>query len=142
MSDDTLFPVEAASQPTAEPAEKLSADRRRTVRQVDALANGRHPLELALRWPLRLHIEAAPADDPDAGGRRCGNCRFRRRVLHNDGRFPKCLFGAPADGDAPRVTRGNGTDVRAWWPGCRDHEPGDPKLPDAMRWVPDTGAMR
>jgi hypothetical protein len=121
----------------------LSPNRRRTARQRDALQRGLHPLSLVLRVGhyLALHDEAAPADDPKAAGRRCGNCRFRRRVAHEAGTFPKCLFGAGAEG-APRVTHGAGTDVRAWWPACRDHEPGDPNLPDAMRWVPEPREMR
>lgn len=90
-----------------------SADQRRTERQGEHLAAGLHPLTAALGYPIRLHSEAAPAADVQAPGRRCGNCRFRR-----PGRFPKCT----AD-DGRRMTHGAGTDVRAWWSACSNHEP-------------------
>ncbi|MGI5223575.1 hypothetical protein [Actinoallomurus sp. CA-142502] len=117
---DTLFDVDPTQVGTPEPTEKLSADRRRTLRQADALTRRRHPLELALGFPLGLH-PAAAADDRTAPGLRCGTCGFRQVLTHNDGRFPKCLF-AVTDKTAPRVTRGAGTDVRAWWPACRDYQ--------------------
>ncbi|MGH3377909.1 MAG: hypothetical protein ACRDP6_24565 [Actinoallomurus sp.] len=142
MSDDTLFHVDT---PAVEPTDLagLTADQRRTVRQADALARGLHPLGLALKIGryLAVHAEAAPSEDRTAPGRRCGNCRFRRNLAHQSTTHPKCVFGSNGDG-APRATHGAGTDVRGWWPACRDHEPGDPKLPDAMRWVPEPGAMR
>lgn len=143
---DALFHVDAP------PVERddmagLSPNRRRTARQLDALRNGYHPLALALpvdvNRHLPLHPEAAPVDDQKAPGRRCGNCRWRRVRA-----FPKCVYPENRSAEdyehdgPPRVTRGAGTDVRAWWPGCRDHEPGDPDLPDAMRWVPDTAEIR
>jgi hypothetical protein len=118
---DTLFDVDPTQVQPAEPAEKLSADRRRTLRQADALARGRHPLELALGFPLGLHAQAAPADDRTAPGLRCRTCRFREVLTHNDGRFPKCLYAA-TEKQQPRVTRGAATDVRAWWPACRDYQ--------------------
>lgn len=93
----------------------LSAGRRRTMRQLAMLTAGRHP------FGGRVHPEAAPVDDRSAPGRRCGNCSHR--VLVNGGQrdFPKCLLGATAGGDAPRLTHGAATDVRAWWPACTDH---------------------
>lgn len=137
MSDDALFHVDEPTR--AAPTADLSADRRRTLRQLDTLTRGLHPLGLALtvgRY-LALHVEAAPYNDRSAPGRRCGNCRFRRTLPHHNIAYPKCAFGS-TDAGAPRASHGSGTDVRAWWPACRDHEPGDPALPDAMRWVPDT----
>ncbi|AIJ26386.1 hypothetical protein [Amycolatopsis methanolica] len=100
---------------TAAPLYRLgeaSPDARRTERQGQYLAAGAHPLTAALGYPVKLHPGAAPAADRAAPGRRCGNCRYRR-----PGRYPKCLVH---DGD--RITRGAGTDVRAWWPACTDHE--------------------
>lgn len=127
------------------PVGKLSPDRRRTQRQAEHLARGLHPLTAALRYPIKLHAAAAPADDRDAEGRRCGDCRYRRPVGGgHDGRYPKCVEGyqerdpAKKYAGPPRVTNGAGTDVRAWWPGCVDHEYGEPKLSDdAARWVPE-----
>ena len=120
MSDDALFHVEPV--PLPEPAEVLSGDRRRTLRQADAIARGRHPLELALGSPLRLHAEAAPADDRTAPGLRCGTCRFRELLGYHDHKHAKCLFSS-TDRRWPRVTHGAATDVRAWWPACRDYQP-------------------
>lgn len=128
------------------PAPKLSADRRRTIRQAETLARGRHPLG-GDKWHayLRLHPDAAPHDDRKAPGRRCGNCWYRRLIATNGNRlWPKCVFGAenPTDADRygalPRVTHGAGTDVRRWWPACVDHSYGDPALSDdAARHVPE-----
>lgn len=102
------------------PEEKLSPDRKRTRRQMAALTRGQHPLSLALRTPLPLHTDAAPAGDIRAEGLRCGTCRFRELLGHHDRSHPKCRAG----GDV-RVTHGAGTDVRAWWPACHDYEPAD-----------------
>lgn len=99
--------------PTAPPeAVKLSADRRRTIRQTQLLAAGWHPLG------RRLHADAAPADDRQAPGRRCGNCFHRTPA---GGRhYPKCMLN-PSD-----VTNGPATDCRGWWPGCAAHTPATP----------------
>lgn len=100
--------------------ENLSADRQRTRRQRDLLALGYHPLTIVLSTSLPLHADAAPHDDLKAEGARCGSCRFR--VLFNYGprTWPKCTFGGGA-----RKSHGGGTDVRAWWPACRDYQAAD-----------------
>lgn len=112
----------------------LSADRRRTARQRAVIGAGGHPLGLALRRPLPLH------SDPE---RKCGNCRFRVLLdLGTERRYPKCTvprgpFSRTGDAPAPRVSAGAGTDTRKWWPGCTDHEYGDPATgPDAARSGP------
>lgn len=149
MSDDTLFHVEPV--PLPEPAEKLSTERRRALRQLTALRAGTHPLGMLpkiLPGHLSLHPDAPPADDRDATGPRCGNCRFRRTLGYHNRTYGKCVHPGSRGADEievagpPRVTHGAATDVRAWWPGCRDWEPGDQALPDAMRWVPDPKEMR
>lgn len=100
----TLFDVEPVAVPAAEPVERLSAGRRRTIRQRADVTAGRHPLTGG-----RLHVEA---------DRRCGNCRFRETVSgDHEGRFPKCTYG-----NGVRMTGGPATDVRAWWPACPEHE--------------------
>lgn len=128
-ADLSLFP-DPVPMPlsTAEPIEKLSPDRRRTLRQRGDVARGRHPLTGS-----RL------ATDPES---LCGNCRFRAVVRHHNRSYPKCFY-EPAGWDVekmrgwPRVTHSTASDVRAWWPGCSDHEFGDPKLgPDAARYRP------
>jgi hypothetical protein len=97
------------------PPEKLSAGRRLTLRQKRDVETGRHPLTGG-----PLHAET---------GRLCGNCRHRFMNTYYSRPYPKCAIGP--------ITGGVGTDVRAWWPACRDHEWGDPKLsPDAARSGP------
>lgn len=128
-ADPTLFDVPGAEPPP--PAEPLSPDRRRTARQHAAAAAGVHPLALVFGPAVRVH------PDPD---RRCGNCQHRGTA--GRARYPKCLFGyqrtelparhwrrrhgATHEVSMPRVTSGAATDVRAWWPGCTDHQPTEP----------------
>lgn len=110
-----------------------SADRRRTLRQAETIAAGRHPLT---KGPLH---ELADLDATSADGQslpyRCGSCYFRQ-ITDNPfvaGKYPKCFrHGAPISGGAA-------TDVRAWWPACEHYSAGDPRLsPDAARSVPTT----
>lgn len=104
--------------PAAPPVPKLSADRRRTIRQRQAVEQGVHPLSPALDQPLRLHSDE---------NRTCGNCEFRSVGNPRNGRhYPKCLW-RPTDTfpSYPRVSKGAGTDVRAWWPACETHEYAD-----------------
>ena len=126
---EPLFDIEPIALPAPEPVERLSADRRRTLRQRSDVERGIHPLT-----GFRIH------DDPD---RTCGNCRFREVLRYHRRGYPKCLHPGAMGADEyekygpPRVSHSASTDVRAWWPGCRDHEWGDPKLsPDAARHVP------
>ena len=122
MNDDALFDIDPANVRTPEPAEKISADRRRTIRQAEALARGVHPLALAVGWRIRLHPDAAPANDPKSDGLRCGGCRFRQVIGYHSRSYPKCRHG-----DGVRESHGAGTDVRAWWPACTDYEPTEPE---------------
>lgn len=105
----TLFPdLEPAA---AAPAQRLSADRRRTKRQKDAIANGVHPI-------TRLRL----TQDADA---RCGNCALRIQFGHNSKTYAKCTLGAPQSDphNGPYVSRSASTDVRSWWPGCEKWQP-------------------
>jgi hypothetical protein len=97
MTDLELFFVE----PTVlESTEKLSPDRRRTLRQKADVERGIHPL---MRTPTV----------PERGT--CGDCVHRVSVGHHDRAFPKCELAG--------ITHGPGTDCRAWWPACTRHEP-------------------
>jgi hypothetical protein len=108
---DTLFPE---LEPTpgfvkAEPKvpePKLSADRRRTKRQKDMLANGVHPIT---RQPLST-VEGAT----------CGTCALRHQFGHRNKTYAKCTLGAPDSQPqlGPHVTRSASSDVRAWWTAC------------------------
>lgn len=113
----------------AEPAVKLSPDQRRTQRQRQAIANGVHPLGLVVPG-VSVHLEVL------VGGQNytCGDCRFRQLQRHHDTTHPKCTFGAREvhrvgyegkgyqDTEYPRISRGAGTDVRAYWPACSNFE--------------------
>jgi hypothetical protein len=125
--------------------DELSPGARRRNRQAAAVARGLHPLSAALRYGIRLHDDAGPLDDAKAPGRRCGTCRWRQTWGHHDRTYPKCTYpeGEPAEIyeviGPPRVSHGPGTDVKARWPACVDHEYGDPRLSaDAARWSPST----
>lgn len=119
-----LFELPAGAQLTPEPVEKLSAGQRRTLRQRTDLAAGRHPLG----GPL--HTQAAPHDNPDAPGRRCGNCAHRA-ILDSpfiSRSYPKCVVPIPAGYLAhdrgrhiDRTSHSAASDCRAWWPGCTLH---------------------
>lgn len=87
--------------PTAvEPEPSLSADRRRTLRQKQAIENGRHPLS-NLSPGLRL---LAGSEET------CGSCAHRVLVGHHTRSYPKCV----------RISTSHGasSDCRAWWPAC------------------------
>lgn len=121
MSDLALFAADPYTIPAVDPGEKLSAGRRLTLRQSADLARGVHPLTGG-----RLHPDAAPADDRDAPGLRCGTCLFRVP----GGQYPKCRWPDPTEyrvSKLPRVTHGPATDCRAWWSACTDYRPREAK---------------
>lgn len=102
--------------------ETLSAGGRRRVRQAQAVLAGVHPLALAITG-IRMHPDAdrtAHAGDRPTLPLRCGSC-WHRRDTHWG--YPKCWYG----GDS-RVTHGDATTVRAWWPACADYSNGGPAL--------------
>lgn len=107
---DALFHVDVPPAPAPEPKESDGV--RRTKRQAATLAAGRHPLT-----GYGLHSEAAPHDDRQAEGRRCGNC-VHRELVNPGGRksYPKCTFA-----NGRRMSHSEASDVRRWWPACRDH---------------------
>lgn len=119
MSDLALFDMEPPA--AAAPAEKMSADRRRTLRQLALLDAGCHPLSAVTSRPLRLHRDAPPPGDREAPGPRCGTCRFREQTTSNGNKsFPKCLRGWDGNPmhEPPYASHGAATDCRAWWPAC------------------------
>lgn len=118
----------------------LSADRRRTLRQAEQIRSGIHPLT---GRPLHLlaDIYARPSDGRNLPYR-CGSCVFRQVAKWHDTSYPKCWFPENRGADEvtvkgyPRVTHGGASDVRAWWPACRDYSPGDSISSDAARSIP------
>jgi len=125
---DTLFGPDAAP-----PDPGTSPDRRRTIRQRDAIAGGVHPLGLVHRG-VRIHPDAPRPTGPggDEPGPRCGGCVFRQSLGHHDRAYAKCAHGAVevartgypgrpyTTTEYPRASHGAATDVRAWWPACTD----------------------
>lgn len=104
------------------PRPAVSREVRRRERQAECLAHGLHPLTAAVRFPIGLHPEAAPADDRTATGRRCSTCVYRELLRYHNRTYPKCVADQDAEADGlSRVTHGAGTDVRAWWPACALH---------------------
>lgn len=103
--DDALF--DGFEPPAGDyPAEELSADRRRTIRQADDIKAGRHPLGGL------LHPEAdrsAHRGDGKSMPLRCGSCIHRV-----DRGWPKC--------DLSTMSHSAASDVRAWWPACTRYE--------------------
>ena len=111
---DALFDLPDAQRPAPPPETPLSQERRRTIRQRATLAAGYHPLGLVLKRPVRLHPDAAPADDRTAPGLRCGDCRFREIAGRPVRSFAKCAKAS--------ATYGPASDNRKWWPACRHFE--------------------
>lgn len=107
MSEPSLFDMEPIVAP--EPGEALSYGRRLTIRQADAIARGQHPLSI----PLRTHLPLLGGDAT------CGGCAHRWA-----GQYPKCTIG-----NYVRASHGAATDVRAWWPACRDFAAAPPLSP-------------
>ncbi len=122
MSDPTLFDVTPllVELPQLEP---LTDGERRNRRQAEAAAGGFHPLYAALGLVLKLHPEAAPFDDREAPGLRCGTCRFRQPHHGGSRSYPKCRWPDPDQPPWHRITHGPGTDVRRWWSACVNYEP-------------------
>lgn len=150
----SLFDMDPIPVPVKEPG--LSAGRRRTQRQAALVDRGYHPLLAALfgeQISTRVHVNAPPDCAPDAPKARpftCGSCRFRQVIGWNSRTYPKCVFdlwdttqdAAVTESrtldSSPRASHGGATDVRAWWPACRDYEMGDSGMsPDASRQTGD-----
>lgn len=142
MTEPALFdvPAPAAELVRATRAPDATPGERRRARQALAIAHGEHPLSAVARAPIRLHPDAerVTADD---GGRelRCGSCAHRQSLGGHARAYPKCLvdyervpLDAPTRSGAthrvtfgPRVTQGEASDVRAWWPACTEFQARD-----------------
>lgn len=101
MSDQlALFPSDA---PEPEPATILGKAAQLTIRQGKLLAAGVHPEN-----HLPLSPQAAPADDRNAPGLRCGGCSHMVKKRQGNGEWLKCDLAGNL----------KGPDARAWWPAC------------------------
>lgn len=107
--------------PAPQPRSKAKPLQVMRTRQSQCMRHGAHPLTAALGRTIPLHADAAPQDDRDADGLRCGGCLHRTPVRADTAKsFPKCAVDART-----RMTHGPGTDVRAWWPACESYQPKD-----------------
>lgn len=115
MGEDCLFDIQPT--PVAEP---MSADRRRTVRQKQTIDAGGHPLGNVING-IRRHPDTKGktygSDGPKDRSLTCGTCIHRVLMGYHTADYPKCDVGGGI-----RMSHGTGTDVRAWWPACTDHE--------------------
>lgn len=133
-----LFP---GYEPPPDAETGLSADRKRTLRQADEIRRGIHPLTKS-----RVHVLSDTDPQPtDAKNLpyRCGSCVFRVVTRYHNHGYPKCLHPGVRGADEvevigyPHASHGAASDVRAWWPACRDYSGGDTALsPDAARYIP------
>lgn len=152
MSEPTLFDMDPVPAAAEEPKPRLGTDASRTIRQAQAMANGRHPLALVHGAPLRLHPDAPQVGDRKAPGPRCGTCIFSGR---NGWGYIKCSrgqsgeIGTPSFRRGPYETHGAATDIRAWWPACTFFEapqPAEAATADEETghcgWCPATGEMQ
>lgn len=132
MTTPSLFDTTAFEVPRFEPGEKLSKDRRRVQRQLEAIALAGHPLGL-IYTDVRAHPDAngitATVHNAQSRPIRCGTCVFREPTGYQGRSFPKCSWRPEDDVPGPngrhrtappRYSHGAGTDIRAWWPGCSD----------------------
>lgn len=125
------------------PVRPGSANQERNARQRALFELGHHPLTKA-----PLAEDAAPLDDPQAPGRRCGSCWFRQQQGPRRGKFfQKCTHPGELGKDEvaergyPHATRGAVSDVNTNWPACVHHSYGDPGVSqDAARYVPEAAA--
>jgi hypothetical protein len=148
VSTEPLLPLDWPEPEPQPQEERLSPDRRRTLRQRDAIARGVHPLN---GFPLHAWADSSAQPGERTAPFTCGSCRFRVLVGWHRKTYPKCVWDASrVDQDAGDfeartldearfISHSTATDVRAWWPACVKYEAGDAGLsPDASRVIPDT----
>ena len=107
MSDQlALFPSDV---PEPDQTASLGKAAQLTIRQGKLLAAGIHPAN-----QLPLSPEAAPADDRNAPGLRCGTCTHLTKKVQRNGAWLKCDLAGNL----------KGPDARAWWPACNRYTGG------------------
>jgi hypothetical protein len=122
VSDDeaTLFEVPDDAYLIPPPPENLTRGERRQRLVAGRILAGDHPLGKG----IRVHPDA---DRTRSGqGLTCGSCRFRRIVGGGNRSYPKCLLPITYSDGSQRFPRNTGcesSDVRKWWPACRDYQP-------------------
>jgi hypothetical protein len=99
----------------------LTSGERRQSLVATRIANGEHPLGR----PVLLH-HSASRTILEAGHETtlptCGDCKFRVLLKHNTRTYPKCWYPDLHRYPHPRDTGCESSDIRAWWPACREFE--------------------
>ena len=125
MSDDPgLFDVPADAYLIPPAPEQLTRGEKRKRLVEKRIAQGTHPLGYVALHPDAAKFTPGTSDECVAEGLRCGDCRFRVRLSHHDKTYPKCHFPTQR-GDKVTYDRDTGcesSDIRAWWPACRDFQ--------------------
>lgn len=96
------------------PEEHLTRGQRRQRLVAERIACGVHPLGR----PVLLHAAASCDPEDRETGPRCGTCVFRVLVEGNNRTYPKCRYGE----GHPRDTHCESSDIRKWWPACRQYQ--------------------
>jgi len=112
--------------PPEPPALTRGERRRRLV--ATRIATGVHPLGR----PVMLHPQSSRDPEDHVTGPRCGGCIYRQLVKYHDLKYhdrtrPKCWYpgrggGVADDYPHPRDTNCESSDIRKWWPACREFE--------------------
>jgi hypothetical protein len=127
-ADPELFPADPY-RVAPPPADDRNTGQKRRDRQALRIATGLHPLSIdGMKVPLHPDAPRTAAKGDEGAYPRCGSCRFRVLLDHHNRSYPKCLVGLPVPDHrgglaaSTRISHGADTDVRAWWPACRDYE--------------------
>jgi hypothetical protein len=118
MDEGSLFDIPAEAYVLPPPPENLSPGEKRQRRIAERIATGEHPLG----YPVMLHDGASRDPGNRDDGPRCGQCRFRVLLQHHDRTYPKCWFPDLERYPHPRDSHSETSDIRAWWPACRQFE--------------------
>lgn len=113
---EPLFDIPDDAWVVPPPKEELTRGERRQRLVATRIAAGVHPLGR----PVLLHPDAS-RDPEDRGGPRCGGCEFRQLVEYHNRKWPKCWY--PGAFPHPRDTHCESSDIRAWWPACKEFRP-------------------
>lgn len=109
MPDEALFDIDPRWR-----YDQPGRSARRTRRALWLLDRGLHPLSAPLRRSLRLHLAWDVRAQVGQARPHCGSCINLARLDLDDRRSPyKCWFD-----HGSRVTRGEATTIRRWWPAC------------------------
>lgn len=111
MTAGLFDPPEGWVPPEDRQPEDISHGERRRRLVERRIRDGIHPLG-------NLSLHPAAARDRDGEGLRCGSCIHRKVTDYHNRSYPKCMFG-----NGVRATHGESSDIRAWWPACRDYQP-------------------